>query len=64
MLIISICNAAGCWGSHSHFLCQCAKTAQWREGRGKTNCMEERETANQLGQKLTVQSCLFRYFLL
>lgn len=28
VLIISICNAAGCWGSHSQLLSQCAKTAR------------------------------------
>lgn len=28
VLIISICNAAGCWGSHSQFLSQRATTAR------------------------------------
>jgi len=32
VLITSICNAAGCWGSHSQFLCQCAKSAHKVKG--------------------------------
>lgn len=41
VLITSVCNAAGCWGSHSQFLCQCAKTANIVKGK---NSMEERES--------------------
>lgn len=39
VLIISICNAAGCWGSHSQFSCQCAKTTRIvkRKREGKKN---------------------------
>lgn len=58
VLIISICNAAGCRGSHSQFLSQCAKTARIVERnkeqrkKNKKNRMDEGEKGREkVGKK-------------